>query len=812
MLLSEFMPTTTRTFRVFVSSTFEDLKEERNALQREVFPKLRALCEQHSARFQAIDLRWGVRDEAALDQRTLDICLTEIQRCQRTGVKPNFIVLLGDRYGWCPLPAHIEANEFESILAEVPETDKHELLWERNAVPPVGSSRGWYRRDDNAIPAEYVLLPREVLVAADASEDQKNAATEKEAAEWSTTEKRLRQVLLSAIDRLGWSVDDPRRLQYEASATHREILKGLGDGLDDLKHVFAFVQSPVPTKDGSGPAPATNDTAVTPLPPEDVKVQDLKKFLHERFERAQLGSNVIEYKRGDLGKLCADVEGMLTPVILGEISRFESRAALDMEIQGHNDFARERCEHFGGRDDTLEAIRKYLADNAAKSLMLYGASGVGKSAVMAKASIRAETELTNAVVIRRFINVSPESSSGTTLLRSICQELANRYGATDETPADFNGVAKAFRERLALATSARRLVLFIDALDQLPENDFARSFSWLPTDLPPWVKVVLSGVTAGVAPAGPSPPIRYTIPIELLTLPKEQAEKALDSLLKEANRKLQDHQRSRVLDCFDRCGLPLYLRLAFEEARRWRSFEGENECRLGEELSGIIDTLFARLAEERNHGRLMTERSLGYLVASRYGLTEDEVLDILSEDKAVFKDFQTRAHYTPPEHRLPAIVWSRLYFDLERYLTERPAPGGTVLTLYHSQMQKHWATRLLADNDCRWRHRALAEHFANQPLCFGNNGRSVSNLRVLSELPYQQTSARMSEEVFRTLTDPEFVELKCATEEEMTGKHMRYYGVYSLIEDIDRELEFLRDDGGRQSNSAPSQPNFSSLA
>jgi hypothetical protein len=62
------MPTVTRTFRVFVSSIFEDLKAERDALQRDIFPRLRKLCEENNARFQAIDLRWGVRDEAALDQ------------------------------------------------------------------------------------------------------------------------------------------------------------------------------------------------------------------------------------------------------------------------------------------------------------------------------------------------------------------------------------------------------------------------------------------------------------------------------------------------------------------------------------------------------------------------------------------------------------------------------------------------------------------------------------------------------------------------------------------------------------------------
>ena len=38
-----------RTFRIFVSSTFSDLKAERNALQARVFPRLRELCAQHAS-------------------------------------------------------------------------------------------------------------------------------------------------------------------------------------------------------------------------------------------------------------------------------------------------------------------------------------------------------------------------------------------------------------------------------------------------------------------------------------------------------------------------------------------------------------------------------------------------------------------------------------------------------------------------------------------------------------------------------------------------------------------------------------------
>ena len=113
------MVRTSPTFRVFASSTFGDLKAERNALQQYVFPRLRELCAQRGCRFQAIDLRWGVSEEAGRDQQTVNICLREIERCQRVTPRPNFIVLLGDRYGWSPLPSQIPDAEFRGIERRV---------------------------------------------------------------------------------------------------------------------------------------------------------------------------------------------------------------------------------------------------------------------------------------------------------------------------------------------------------------------------------------------------------------------------------------------------------------------------------------------------------------------------------------------------------------------------------------------------------------------------------------------------------------------------------------------------------------------
>ena len=67
------MPGRVPVFRIFVSSTFDDLEAERNALQQHVFPRLRELCYASGARFHAIDLRCGLSEEAGLDHQTLGL-------------------------------------------------------------------------------------------------------------------------------------------------------------------------------------------------------------------------------------------------------------------------------------------------------------------------------------------------------------------------------------------------------------------------------------------------------------------------------------------------------------------------------------------------------------------------------------------------------------------------------------------------------------------------------------------------------------------------------------------------------------------
>lgn len=43
--------------------------------------------------FQVVDMRWGVRDEATDDHMTTELCMKEIENCQRLSMGPNFVVM-----------------------------------------------------------------------------------------------------------------------------------------------------------------------------------------------------------------------------------------------------------------------------------------------------------------------------------------------------------------------------------------------------------------------------------------------------------------------------------------------------------------------------------------------------------------------------------------------------------------------------------------------------------------------------------------------------------------------------------------------
>lgn len=93
-------------------------------------------------------MRWGVRDEATDDHMTTELCMKEIQNCQRLSMGPNFVVFLGQKYGYRPIPTYILSSELQLIRDELANTGHDPTLIDT-----------WYRKDSNAVPPISVLQP-----------------------------------------------------------------------------------------------------------------------------------------------------------------------------------------------------------------------------------------------------------------------------------------------------------------------------------------------------------------------------------------------------------------------------------------------------------------------------------------------------------------------------------------------------------------------------------------------------------------------------------------------------------------------------
>ena len=103
-----------RIIRVFVSSTFSDMNNERNYLMANVFPQLKEIARRRNVTFVELDLRWGIPDEDTRNGKVLQICLDAIRDS-----KPFFIGIIGNRVGWCPTMDELKKNHV--LLEQYPE-------------------------------------------------------------------------------------------------------------------------------------------------------------------------------------------------------------------------------------------------------------------------------------------------------------------------------------------------------------------------------------------------------------------------------------------------------------------------------------------------------------------------------------------------------------------------------------------------------------------------------------------------------------------------------------------------------------------
>ncbi len=158
-----------RDIMFFLSSTFEDMEEERQAV-KEAIKSLQSLAFDRGVNLRLVDLRLGVEkdvdgdDQEIYNGKTVKVCLDAIDRC-----KPYFIGLLGNRYGWQP--------KMEDLGGEIPDNfkDEHkdllkEAIHEGKSITEMEILLGVLKHDDVyasiyiADEEAYKLLSREEYV------------------------------------------------------------------------------------------------------------------------------------------------------------------------------------------------------------------------------------------------------------------------------------------------------------------------------------------------------------------------------------------------------------------------------------------------------------------------------------------------------------------------------------------------------------------------------------------------------------------------------------------------------------------------
>jgi hypothetical protein len=671
--------TNSKTFRLFISSTFNDFRREREILQTIVFPHAKEYCSQRGYTFQPIDLRWGVSNEAQLDQKTLELCLSEVRAC-KSHIHPNFLIMIGDRYGWIPLPYAIEEKEFETLLALIDSNEEKQLLKE------------WYKLDLNQLPASYILKER----SGDYEEFEK----------WLVVETNIRTILQSAVNNSNLSEEQKRK--YFLSATEAEVQEGIIPYIKPTKYQTELLKE---------------NSSLNDIDPQhifgffrniDKSSQIEDKFIQHDYDEAQefktrvddvlVDSNILharEIKQIDKDTLNEDYlkefEERMIQFLESQINSQKAEetdsklSPLEIELQAQTYFALNKRKDFLAQEELRTIIANYMTDDNQEPLVIYGESGRGKSALMSKA-IQEVQDTLQKKVLYRFVSATPNSSSSKEILTSIFDELDVDVRSKNEKESFEDFSQRIYSEILNIKEN---IVIFIDAVDQLGNNEY---FLWLPKTLPSNVKIVISALEDDKYKEDSKYLEALRTKTDNLHLIPEfnEPSKLLKALLQREDRILQEDQETYFLERFKSSPSPLYVSIAAQEIKNWKSYdyiqgntpkEHGVEQDLKQTQQGIIKEFIDNLTSIYHHNKSFVEQVIGFLFASRDGLSESELLQLISTDKIFVQKMAPETWHDNPTQELPMIHWSRLHTQLKPFLSLKTQDGEELMYFFHREFE-----------------------------------------------------------------------------------------------------------------------------
>ena len=174
---------------------------------------------------------------------------------------------------------------------------------------------------------------------------------------------------------------------------------------------------------------------------------------------------------------------------------------LDREWAEHDAFARSRSQIYVPRPADFQALDDH-AEGGGGPLVVLGESGSGKSALLANWALRRRERDPGKVLLMHFVGATPESSDLGSILRRLVGELKRRCDLPGEIPDRSDRLQAEFGDWLVAAAEKTRVVMVLDALNQVEDRDGASDLAWLPESLPAGVRVIVSTLPGRVLDEG----------------------------------------------------------------------------------------------------------------------------------------------------------------------------------------------------------------------------------------------------------------------------------------------------------------------
>ncbi|KAF4089359.1 hypothetical protein AMELA_G00065260 [Ameiurus melas] len=428
-----------------------------------------------------------------------------------------------------------------------------------------------------------------------------------------------------------------------------------------------------------------------------------------------------------------------------------SQTQIQEEIQLHLKHGKTLAQSFELRQNFLQEVRDALQKSASSqnALLLLGEPGLGKSTILAKVTQLLPTWIPGDVtVLVCFVGLTSDSRNVRLLLQKLCTQIAEVYCKNTEISESLAQLCNELRSLLMLVNENRPLALVVDGLDELSEEHEA-DLSWLYTPLPQHVYAILSANAQSTL----GHLLQTQAKVSVLAIPplsSEEIKASLTCKLASDSYQLQEDQWGILLRSCLSCPFPVYLRFAYIESRTWTSFSSPEQLSLPEDLRGLFMNLLAHL--EHKYGENLVRRATSLISLSRGGVTEEELLKLLGQDRWVAQELTQLYNQPPSTSGYPSVLYgilARLRWELRYHIMEVESDGTWVLCWTHTEFSHVITQRYLKTEDSkRAIHADFADYFSYsasdshifQPLAWSREGDGrksyMFNLRKLHGLPY----------------------------------------------------------------------------